>query len=442
METKLDKLDHSEINSVEELFARVNKQLGKYNELLSGTATKSQIKEIQASIIVENEEISKNIKAEGDKVEELKKKLADLTETAKIQGETVVKLKTAFNPMEERKTFRSELTKGLQSEQFKAFADGQTTKARFQIESKDIDFSGATGAGAVVQPVMAYQAPQLDPAENFDVRLILPTGNIDSSSLQYPYRSAETDAMVHEAENAAANESTMEFTMGTAYATRISTFIEISRSALQNAPWLNQFVQNWLMQKFIEELNTECIAGAGSGAGMVGDNALKGLVAFANSYAGTNFDGTLTNPNYFDVLNCAKGEMHGLYNIKANSYMLNPYTDTIMTSSKSTIANFINPATFLSPDGERYMGSFGMKSVVSSDIVLDAFLVAAINPAYMQLLFNGPIEVLATDAHASNFISDLVTVKLEAKVMLPVYNANALMKGVLATELANVTAGA
>ncbi len=83
-----------------------------------------------------------------------------------------------------------------------------------------------------------------------------------------------------------------------------------------------------------------------------------------------------------------------------------------------------------------------MASVESSDIVVDAFLVAAIMPAYMQLLFNGPIEILATDAHASNFISDLVTIKLEAKVMLPVYNANALIKGVLATELAAITPGA
>ena len=46
----------------------------------------------------------------------------------------------------------------------------------------------------------------------------------------------------------------------------------------------------------------------------------------------------------------------------------------------------------------------------------------------MELLFNGPIEVIATDSHASNFIADLVTIKVQVQAMLPIYNANALMK--------------
>jgi hypothetical protein len=77
----------------------------------------------------------------------------------------------------------------------------------------------------------------------------------------------------------------MGFTMGTEYATRISTFIEISRSALQNSAWLNQYISNRLMQMFVAKLNTSTIAGAGSGAGMAGDNDLKGLLAFANTFA-------------------------------------------------------------------------------------------------------------------------------------------------------------
>jgi len=436
------KFGATEVTDPEQFAALLNKQFAKYNDLLSGTAAKGDLRQLQADMIVENKDILSKVTTNGDEMQKMVKQLESFTDTIKIQGETITTLKTAFNPNPEAKSFRNKLTEGLQSEQFKAFANGDTTKAKFSIDTKDVAFTGTNGAGAVTQTPLAFQSPQLDPVEEFDVRLLLPTGTIGSSSLQYPYRSAETDAMTHESENSAANESTMAFTMGTAYATRISTFIEISRSALQNAPWLNQFVQNWLMQKFIEELNTECIAGAGSGAGMAGDNALKGLVEFANSYAGTNFDGKIANPNNFDVFNCVKGEMAGLYNIIANTYMVNPYTGTILTSSKDTISNFITPATFLQPNAQGYTGAFGMKQIESSDIVVDNFLVASINPSYMQLLFNGPIEILATDAHASNFISDLVTIKLEAKVMLPVYNANALMKGVLSTELAAISTGA
>jgi len=437
MEEK-NKFGAQEVNDPEMFAALLNKQFAKYNELLSGTATKSEVKQALYDLQIDNKSILERVTGEGVKMEDLKKQLADFQETVKMQGETITKMKTAFIPVEQRKSFSQALAESIAAKEFKDFAEGKTSKARFQLDLKDVAFTGETGSGAVGQAIMPFQVPQLPPAENFDARLILPTGTIESSSLQYPYESAVTNAMTHEAENDAAAESTMGFTMGTAYATRIATFIEVSRSALRNSAWLNQYISNRLMQMFVGELNSEAIAGAGSGNGMVGDNALKGLLEFANTFAGTNFAAAIANANYFDVLNCAKGEMNGLYNIVPNTYLVNPYTGTILTSTKNTISDFVSPATFLQPNAQGYSGAFGMRQIESSDITVGTYLAAAINPAYMQLLFNGPIEILASDSHSSNFIADLVTIKLEAKVLLPVYNANALMKGTFASDLATI----
>lgn len=438
------KFGAQEINDPEMFAALLNKQFAKYNELLSGTASKGEVRQMQADLIVENKSLLDRLTAEGDKAGELRKQLESFQETVKIQGETITKMKSAFVPNEQKKSFAQKLAESIEAKEFKDFAEGRTSKARFQLDLKDVAFTGTYGSGAVGHAYMPFQVPQMPPAENFDARLILPTGTIDSSSLNYPTeRSAGlTNAMTHESENGSANESTMDFTMGTAYATRIATFIEVSRSALKNSAWLNQYISNRLMQMFVAELNSEAIAGAGSGAGMVGDNALKGLLAFANTFAGTNFASAIANANYFDVLNCAKGEMNGLYHIVPNTYLVNPYTATILTSSKNTISDFVSPATFLQQTATGYQGAFGMRQIESADITVGTYLAAAINPAYMQLLFNGPIEILASDSHSSNFIADLVTIKLEARVLLPVYNANALMKGTFATDLGTILAGA
>lgn len=433
-----EKIGSQDINDVEMLAAKLNKQFGKYNDLLSGTASKEQLRQMQADLIVENKDILSKVTNTGDEMQKMVKQLESFNETVKIQGETITKMKTAFIGGEQKKSFNSKIEECILTPQFKDFTEGKTSKARFEIDMKDIAFTGANGSGAVGQAYMPWQVPQLPPAEAFDARLILPTGVIDSSSLQYPTELAGFAGMSHEAENADANESTATFAMGTAYATRIATFIEVSRSALRNSAWLNQYITNRLMQAFIAKLNSNAIAGAGSGAGMAGDNALKGLLAFANTFAGTNFAGEIPNANYFDVLNCAKGEMNGLYNIVANTYLVNPYTSTVLTSSKNTISDFVSPATFLQPTATGYAGAFGMRQIESKDITIGTYLAAAINPAYMQLLFNGPIEILATDAHASNFIADLVTIKLEARVLLPVYNANALMKGTFASDLSTI----
>ena len=118
---------------------------------------------------------------------------------------------------------------------------------------------------------------------------------------------------------------------------------------------------------------------------------------------------------------------------------MNPVDHTILTSTKNTIADFINPATFLSSGNMGYTSMFGLRPIKSADITKGTYLVAAIDAAYMQLLFNGPIEIIATDSHDTNFIKNLVTLKLEADVMLPIYNANALLKGTFATDLTTIT---
>jgi hypothetical protein len=189
---------------------------------------------------------------------------------------------------------------------------------------------------------------------------------------------------------------------------------------------------------WIKALNSQVIAGGGTGTD------LTGLVTSANAFTGIDdsFLAAITAPDKFDVLNCAKGAMEQNYYLTANTYFVNPVDKTLMASQRDTTANFINTATFLARNETQYTRAFGMNAVSSADITAGTYLVASVAPSNMQLLFNGPIEILMTDAHSSNFTADLVTIKIQGYAMLPIYRSGSLVTGTFATDIANLTSGA
>jgi len=430
-----------EIKDMAQFAAALNSQFKKYNDLLSGTATKDEIKLKHAELIVENKKILENVKAEGDAIEDMKKKMADFTETIKAQGATIEKMKTAFIPGEDQKTpFHVKLKEVTSSDMFKKFANGDVDKMRYEMQFKDVAFTGTYGSSAARQAYMPFNVPQGPDLESFDVRVVVPTGTTDSTSLQYPTERAAslTDATATKAENTALAESTLGFTMGTATAQKLGAFIEVSRAALRNTAWLESYINGRLLAMWIKALNTQVIAGDGTGTN------LSGLVTNQNAFTGIDdsFIDAIDSPNNFSVLNCAKGAMEENYFLTANAYFINPVDKVLMSETKSTIGEFVDTASFLSRDSMGYTGAFGMRSVSSADITAGNYLVAAVAPENMQLLFNGPIEILMSDSHASNFIADLVTIKIQGFAMLPIYKAGSLVGGTFATDIGNLESGA
>lgn len=430
------KFGAEEVTDPEQFAALLNKQFAKYNEILSNSATKSEIKQMQADLIVENKDILSKVTANGDEMQKLVKQLESFTETIKIQGETITKMKTAFIGNESKPRLGDTIVKMITKDGvFNDFIAGKTSTQRFEIQTKDVAFGGTYGSGAAGQSAMPFQVPQMPPMENFDVRLILPTGSVDSTSLKFPQERAAslTDATASKAENASLAESTMGFTMAEVTAHRIGAFIEVSRTALRNSSWLSNYINNRLMAMLIKNLNTQIIAATGSGTDV------NGLYNNANAFdPATNFTAVTQNPTNADVIRAAIAEMNSSYFINANSAFLNPIDAAIAAISKTTIGEYIDPKSFLSPNVLGYSSQWGLRNIESANITKDTFLIAAVQAAYMELLFNGPIEVIATDSHASQFIDDIVTIKIQVHAMLPIYNANALMKGTFSTAKATM----
>jgi hypothetical protein len=426
--------------TAEVLAASMNNIVKKYNSILSGTAMAKDVNQLKADIIIQTREIQQVLEAGGEEMGKLKKSFDGLMDVIKVHGESITVLKTAFDPKTQKRSFAEVVNEQLLKGAFKDVAEGRTSKGKMSIETKDVAFGatvGSYGSGDAQHAYMPFQIPQMPPLENADVRLVVPFATIDSDKLDFPQERAAslTDATATKAENAPAGESTFGFTMSTVVAHRFTAFVEVSRAALKNTGWLSQYISNRLMAFFIKKLNTNVIAGTGAGTD------ITGLVASANTFkaGASSFANLQADPNYIDVLNFAAGEMEELYFLTGNTAFLNPVNARVMAGMKNTIADFINPGTFLTSNNMGYTQMFGMTPKKFADITKDTYLVADINPAYMQLLFNGPVEIMATDSHASNFIADLITLKLEASAMLPIYNANALMKGTFSTDLTAIT---
>ncbi len=433
-------LTGTDIENPAVLVEAMNGIFKEYRDAIAGLVPKDDLEKVNAKLIVEANGLKDLIMKQGSAFDEHKKTITDLTETIKIQGESITKLKSAFSPDDRKPGLGDTIVKMITKDNvLKDFVEGKTSTQRFEIQTKDVAFGGAYGSGAAGQSYMPFQVPQMPPMENFDIRLILPTGTIDNTSLKYPQERAAslTDATASKAENASLAESTMGFTMTEVTAHRIGAYIEVSRTALRNSSWLSQYINNRLMAMLIKNLNTQCIANTGAGTDIDGLNNQANLFD-----ASTNFSAVSNDPTNADVIRAAMAQMNSSYFLNANTVLQNPIDAAIAAISKTTIGDYIDPKTFLQANNMGYTSQWGLRNIESANITKDYFLIAAIQAAYMELLFNGPIEVIATDSHASQFIDDIVTIKIQVHAMLPVYNANALMKGVFSTAKGIMKSGA
>jgi len=438
MTEQTKKFGAEEVTDPEQFAALLNKQFAKYNDLLSNTASKGELKQVFADLIVENKDLMNKVSNSGKEMTDLKKQLADFTETIKIQGDSITKMKTAFSPGTERKSLKDAVLKALTDGAFSQVADKKASNASFTVETKDITMGGFSGgapyqAGAVIQPAMPFQNPVFTPQEDFDVRSVLPIGTSESSMLEFPQEKAWTDNMGLLAENADSTESEVTFEMASVQGVRLSTHITVSRTALKNVAWLSNHISTRLMGKFIAKLNSQVIAGTGLTV------YLKGLTGYATTFTAGGLANAIANANWIDVLLAARARNYEVNKIKPNVVFVNPLDAVVLTSIKSTIGEWANKEPFMTVSPNGVVSIMGMNIIESFDVTAGTYIMANVSSQNMEILFNGPVEILATDSEASNFLKNLVTIKLEAVVLMPVYRAGAIIKGTFATDLTAIT---
>lgn len=434
------KLTAVEIQTPEMLASAINKAFSKYNAILADTATKGEMNQKYADLIIETKDILSQIKASGAEMETMKKELAKFLDVIKIQGESITTLKTAFDPKVKKMTLKDAITKALEDGAFKQVAEKKSSNASFTIDLKEIAMGGfypstTYQAGAAVQAYMPFQLPVYTPEEDFDIRTAVPTGTTESSKLEFPVELVYTDNMSAMLETAASALSDITFTMSTANAIRVSTHIKVSRTALKNVSWLANHISTRLMGKFVKYLNTQVITGPGTTI------YLKGMEHYTNAFAAGTLAGTMPYANWVDVLLAARAINYSTQKIKPNVAFVNPLDAVVLTAIKSTTGEWANKEPFMTINAQGVVSVMGMAIVESFDITAGSYILAAVSAQNMELLFNGPIEIISSDSDGTDFLKNLVTIKLEADVMFPVYREGAIMQGTFVADQAALVGG-
>jgi len=299
--------------------------------------------------------------------------------------------------------------------------------------------AGAFGTNDVVHNFMPFEIPQYPFEEPFDVRSIIPTGTCDSGSLDYPQEKAYTDGMGVKGEIVPSDVTELTFDMKVENAHRIPTFAQVSRRALRNTTWLSAYLTNRFMEKFIKTLNTQVLAGDGTGEN------LNGILTQASAFAtGTGLQNTILKDEstLIDSILALQTQLYDTQNCKANAVFVSPITRFQLTTAKTTTRDYAN-STVLAQNQETGIWKVGGMSIIETKDVPDGTaLVGLILPTVLQVLFNGGIDMSTTESHASNFIASLVTFRFEADVLFPIYRPYAFLKGVLTAVQTDITAAA
>jgi HK97 family phage major capsid protein len=188
---------------------------------------------------------------------------------------------------------------------------------------------------------------------------------------------------------------------------------------LSRLVWLQSFVSTQMVNDLLDVEDTNLYDYAGT-------SAFAGLYESATTYVPS---GTVTiASNRWDKLANSIAQLKAA-KFAPSAIMVNPIDEMELLINKESGAGYSHPSLLT---GQR-MTIAGVP-IISTDIVTaNTFMVGDFNKA-AELLFEDNIMTEFAYEDGDNFTKNLVTVRVEESIALPIYFANAMRKGSFATS--------
>lgn len=286
----------------------------------------------------------------------------------------------------------------IKTEEFKAYAKGQTSKLR--IEANTI--IGVDGGGQPSSTLVPTQrAPGIVGGAFRALRVLdlLPQGVTTSNSIEYARELLFTNNAAETVEAGAKPESVLTFEPVTAPVRTIAHFIKASKQILEDAPALASYID--VRMRYGVELRREQQIINGNGTGQ----NISGMLDSGNF---TPFTPT-AGDTALDSLNRA------IYNVAANDYaatgiILNPADWGAIERIKGSDEHYVigNPAGIMGPR------LWGLPVAVSNGMPAGKFIVSAFDIAYFWWNRSG-VVVEMFEQDTDNVQKNLVTIRAETR---------------------------
>lgn len=383
-------------------------------------------KEATDAAVLEIKEQLKVVSATPGAVEKLEKELNDKIETVNKyaeQIETQLKGAKSLTPAE-KKSFNQILGEAIE----KGWSEIEKFKKSRKGASYSLDFSEqdqkAVGVMTITNNVVdagAYFTTVLPgirtlPNRKVHMRQILPLGTMSSSSLTYMRETGGEGNLAPWAVGdgtAAKPQFDLDFQEVTVDAEYIAGWLRISRKMLDDMAALRSYLQMRLMEMYLKVEDAQILNGNGTSP------QLEGILSVAVAANVT------TGPN-IERLVRAIGQLESS-DYTATGIVLHPaaYYDIALNKATGS-GEYDLPGIVVIQNGQLYVA--GVPVYKTTAIDADTYVVGDWELG-AQLFIREQPEVRFFEEDANNVTLNLITVRIEGRVALAIYRAEAFVQG-------------
>lgn len=283
----------------------------------------------------------------------------------------------------------------------------------------DMNLTANIGAGWAASIAGLSNTILTDPFRQVHLRDLLRSSTIEQNGVfKFAKKTGGEGAAAIQTEGASKAQVDYDFTISEVTPKTIAAYSKISKQMLSRLTWLQSFVSTQMVQDLLNVEDTLLYDYAGTGA-------FAGLYESASTY--TPSGTVVTASNRWDKLANAIAQLKAL-RFAPSAILVNPIDEMELLINKESGAGYSHPSLLT---GQRI--SIAGVPVIATDIVTaNTFHVADFNKA-AELLFEDNIMTEFAYEDGDNFTKNLVTVRVEESIALPIYFANAMLKGSFAT---------
>ena len=258
-----------------------------------------------------------------------------------------------------------------------------------------------------------------DPFRQIHLRDLLRSSTIEQNGVfKFAKKTGGEGAPAVQTEGASKAQVDYDFTISEVTPKTIAAYSKISKQMLSRLTWLQSFVSTQMVNDLLNVEDTLLYDYAGTGA-------FAGLYESASTY--TPSGTVVTASNRWDKLANAIAQLKAL-RFAPSAILVNPIDEMELLINKESGAGYSHPSLLT---GQRI--SIAGVPVIATDIVTaNTFHIGDFNKA-AELLFEDNIMTEFAYEDGDNFTKNLVTVRVEESIALPIYFANAMLKGSFAT---------
>jgi len=374
-----------------------------------------EIGALEAKLNSYAEKAQQEIKAAGSASVETKNAIESLTTYQREIADRLLMLEQKQGaPRGEEKVVQSMGLEFTSTEQYKAFVGGQVRTVRIELKNTTV------GSDATVAPDRrpgvtsgAFRRFLVESAMN-----ALPT---TSNAVEFTREATFVNAAAETAESSAKPETDITFNLQTAPVRTVAHWTRISRQLAADAPAVAAYISTRMRYGVDLRVENQLINGNGSGAN------LSGIFNTGNftphGYTAANMTAWVGNAQRFDLIRRVIGDLQAA-DYPPNVILLNPVDWAVIEALKDSQGRYLlgNPGSAAAP------AIWGIPVIPTNAVTADTFLVAALDMAATIYNRDG-VSVALSEEDASNFTTNLVTIRAERRLALAIERPAAIRGG-------------